>query len=104
MTALPFTFILKDGPDASKELVAQMPNPDRKVADGLPLYTSFVDYFGDDVSGNRSKAWNKHWNSYCSHRNLPRKVVSQPFHVRFVATSTNATVPEQLQAFIGTIK
>ena len=63
--------ILRGGTDASRELMAQMPNPDRKTADGLLLYTSFVDYFGDDVSGNQSKAWNKHWNSYCSHRNLP---------------------------------
>lgn len=49
----------------------QMPNPDQDIAGGLPLYTNFIDYFGDDVSGNRSKAWNKHWNSYTSHRNLP---------------------------------
>jgi len=96
--------MLRDHADTSNALMAQMPNPDRKIANGLPFYTSFVDYFGDDVSGNRSKAWNKHWNSYSSHRNLPRKVVSQPYHVHFVATSPNASVPEQLQTFIGTLK
>ena len=50
ITDLPFSFILKDSADMSKELVMQMPNPDQKVANGLPLYTSFINYFGDDTS------------------------------------------------------
>jgi hypothetical protein len=48
-----------------------MPNPERALADGDPIYTSFIDIFVDDVSGNWSKSWNKHWNIYITHQNLP---------------------------------
>lgn len=84
--------------------VKAMPNPDRIIVGGAPLYTSFADYFADDVSGNRSKSWNKHWNIYTAHRNLPRHYLQQEFHVHLISMSPTASISEQFTTLKASVE
>ncbi|KAJ7049000.1 hypothetical protein C8F01DRAFT_1355847 [Mycena amicta] len=74
---------------------ASRPNPKCAVAARRPYYVAFLIWFTDDVSGNRSKSWNKYWVAYYTHACLPRRLLQQEAHIHFVSTSQNATVTEQ---------
>ncbi|KAJ3803923.1 hypothetical protein F5876DRAFT_71048, partial [Lentinula aff. lateritia] len=85
--------------------VPKMPNPDRKlVPDGYDLYDVFIPLWADDVSGNKSKQYNKHINMYTVNSNLPGRLLHQEYFVQFVSTSPNATSPKQFSAIKDMIK
>ncbi|KAJ7810392.1 hypothetical protein B0H13DRAFT_1460805, partial [Mycena leptocephala] len=72
----------------------RMPNPLRAVAKGDPFYTILVDYFSDDVSGNRSKSWNKHLNAYMTNRALPRQLLQTEFYTpKWLPASSHVDAP-----------
>lgn len=88
----------------SKEFATDMPHPLRAVANGRMVYSIPLIIFIDDVSGNQSKQWNKHFSCYMSNGALPRTKLESEFHVRFVATSLNATPLEIMQGVRASIE
>ncbi|KAK0436128.1 hypothetical protein EV421DRAFT_1892448 [Armillaria borealis] len=80
-----------------------MPNPLRALAQGDDLYVIMVPLWGDDVSGNKSKQYNKHINIYMANSCLPGQLLQQEYFVRFVLTSPHATSPEQFAALCDQI-
>ncbi|KAK7033799.1 hypothetical protein R3P38DRAFT_2772786 [Favolaschia claudopus] len=89
--------------DPSK--IPAMPNPMRElVDDDEDLYVVMVSPWADDVSGNRSKQYNKHMNMYTGNGCLPGRLLQQEFHVHYVSSSPHASSAEQFAAFRDHVK
>jgi hypothetical protein len=67
------------------------PHPLREVAGDRPVYSIPYLVFVDDVSGNISKQWNKHWCCYISNACLPREEINKRFNIRFMCTTQHAS-------------
>ena len=81
-----------------------MPNELRKLADGADLCVVMVPVWCDDVSGNKSKQYNKHINLYAVNGCLPGQMLQQEYHLKFVSTSPDAASSEQFAAIRDEVK
>jgi len=81
-----------------------MPNPLREIANGEDLYVVMLPLWCDDVSGNRSKQYNKHINMYMANSSIPGQLLQQEYFVRYVSASPHATAPEQFSVLWEKIK
>ncbi|KAJ7690611.1 hypothetical protein B0H14DRAFT_2420329 [Mycena olivaceomarginata] len=79
---------------------SSMPNEMRKlVGEDEDLFVVMASPWADDVSGNKSKQYNKHMNMYTGNGCLPGRLLQQEYHVHYVSTSPNASSAEQFAAF-----
>lgn len=81
-----------------------LPHPLRVRANGRAVYAVHIKLWSDDVSGNRSKQWNKHYNWCWTHAGLPQRLQHQEYFVRFLSTSPHATPLEQSEAIQKMLK
>ncbi|KAJ7644882.1 hypothetical protein FB45DRAFT_735642 [Roridomyces roridus] len=82
----------------------KIPNEFRKIDNGEDLFTVWVPVWMDDVSGARSKQYQKHLNSYAANANLPGQLLQQEYNVKFVSTSPHASALEQLKVVVSQVK
>ncbi|KAF7357265.1 hypothetical protein MSAN_01321700 [Mycena sanguinolenta] len=82
-----------------------MPNPMRElVDDDEDLFVVMVSPWADDVSGNKSKQYNKHMNVYAQNGCLPGRLLQQEYHMHYISTSPHASSAEQFAALRDHIK
>lgn len=67
------------------------------MAEGRMVLSIPVILAQDDVSGNQSKQWNKHYCIYMNNACLPREQLHRESNVHFVATSSFASPNEMMQ-------
>ena len=90
--------------DNDNDLAAKMPNPWRVKAKGRPVYCVQLNLWQDDVSGNVSKQWNKHYMLCMTLAGIPKKLLFQEYFTHFVTCSPNASALELAKAFIEAVK
>ncbi|KAJ6563490.1 hypothetical protein B0H10DRAFT_1929455 [Mycena sp. CBHHK59/15] len=90
--------------DSCQAFAKHIPNVCRSIDDGEDLFTVWMPFWADDVSGARSKQYQKHINVYTTNANLPGQLLQQEYFVRFVSTSPNAGALEQLKVVTEQVK
>ncbi|KAJ6569081.1 hypothetical protein B0H19DRAFT_1373408 [Mycena capillaripes] len=90
--------------ETCQEYSARIPNRFREIDNGEDLFTVWVPVWADDVSGARSKQYQKHLNVYTANANLPGQLLQQEYFVRFVSTSPHAGALEQLKVTVNHVK
>ncbi|KAG8701329.1 hypothetical protein FRC08_004137 [Ceratobasidium sp. 394] len=97
LTAYPNGVYIRDsGEQHSLSCNDLSPNPLRSRAAGRPIYSVPFIVFVDDVSGNKSKQWNKHWCCYISDAALPREQINRRRNIRFMCTTQHASPMEMM--------
>ncbi|KAF7324149.1 hypothetical protein MKEN_00637600 [Mycena kentingensis (nom. inval.)] len=78
----------------SREFVPSMPNPKRKLSRGRDLYILGLSVWIDDVSGNKSKQYNKFLVMVLQNTAIPGVLLKQEFHIHFMGASQHVSTAE----------
>ncbi|KAJ7463099.1 hypothetical protein B0H11DRAFT_2310350 [Mycena galericulata] len=90
--------------ETCRSYAENIPNQFRAIDNGEDLFTVWVPVWADDVSGARSKQYQKHLNVYTANANLPGQLLQQEYFVRFVCTSPHAGALEQWKVVVDQVK
>ncbi|KAJ7228353.1 hypothetical protein GGX14DRAFT_530186 [Mycena pura] len=80
--------------DRSREFVPAMLNPGRKLSGDRDLYVLRLSVWIDDISGNKSKQYNKFLVMVVQNTALPGVLLKQEFHIHFLGASQHVTTAE----------
>lgn len=76
----------------------------RGIAGGALVYSFPIWLYCDDVSGNQSKKWNKHYSFLFSAAGLPRALFQHEYNVHFLCTSNIAAPLEMMEGVVSQLK
>jgi hypothetical protein len=76
----------------------------RVIARGARVYTFPIWLYCDDVSGNQSKRWNKHYSFLFSAAGLPRALFQHEYNVHFLCTSNLAPPLEMMDGVVNQLE
>ncbi|KAL9931874.1 hypothetical protein V8E36_009189 [Tilletia maclaganii] len=79
-------------------------NPLRQVAQGRMVYSIPLYVFMDDLSGNRSKRWDKHLACYVQNAAIEAGYLGVDATIRLFAVSDRANAQEISEALVGELK
>lgn len=76
----------------------------RGIARGARVYSFPIWLYCDDVSGNQSKKWNKHYSFLFSPAGLPRALFQHEYNVHFLCTSNLAAPLEMMDGIVSQLE
>jgi hypothetical protein len=76
----------------------------RALACGARVYSFPIWLYCDDVSGNQSKKWNKHYSFLFSAAGLPRILFQHEYNVHFLCTSNIAPPLEMMDRIVSQLE
>ncbi|KAK0520245.1 hypothetical protein OC842_007163 [Tilletia horrida] len=76
----------------------------RKEAHGRPVYSVFLRVFCDDLSGVKSKRWDKHHGLYFQNGNLSKSYLGRDASIKLFCASPAASAGEMMEIFVEEVE